>query len=498
MLADNDLLSMQQARILAENAGAAQKGLAEFSQEKLDAAVAGVASAMEAHVRELALLSCEETGYGNARDKEIKDLFVCRALRRSMEGVRCVGALREDPAGNVLEVGVPRGPIAVLCPSTSPVSTAIAAALVAVKSGNAAVFCLHPRAARVMARALDMIIEAGRHAGLPENALSYLPLPARQGVAELIGHPAMRLVLNSGVDRMLPLCRDCGKPMIYGGTGNGPAFIERSADVRLAAEQIVLSKSFDYGTAPSAEQCVVVDGAVESEAREAFLQCGAYFMTDEEATALGSMLFQPDGRRRRDMVAVDASTLARRAGFQAPGASVLIADRRFVSEADAYNRELLAPILPWYVEDDWRHACEKCIELLLYDRSEHSLNIHAQNPEVDSQFALQKHVARVLVNSPACFGGMGATSRLFPAMTLGSSFGLGISSDNLSPLNLVYVRRIGYAERSVGDFLRCIGAGAGTESGQRARHAGGGDGSMEALKLAILRSMRGFRGNDQL
>ncbi len=498
MLADNDLLSMQQARILAENAAAAQKGLAEYPQEKLDAAVEGIASAMEAHAPELARMSCEETGYGNVRDKEIKDLFACRALRRAMEGVRCVGALKEDPAGNILEVGVPRGPIAVLCPSTSPVSTTIAAALLAVKSGNAAVFCLHPRAARVMARALDMIIEAGQRAGLPENALSYLPLPARQGIAELIGHPAIRLVLNSGVDRMLPLCRDCGKPMIYGGTGNGPAFIERSADVRLAAEQIVLSKSFDYGTAPSAEQCVVVDAAVEEEARKAFQQCGAYFMTDAEASALGAMLFQPDGRRRRDMVAVDAPTLARRAGFQAPGASVLIADRRFVSEADNYNRELLAPILPWYVEDDWRHACEKCIELLLYDRSGHSLSIHAQDPDVVRQFALKKPVARVLVNSPACFGGMGATSRLFPAMTLGSSTGLGISSDNLSPLNLVYVRRIGYADRSVGDFLRCIGAGAGTEHGRQACHAGGGDGGMEALKQAILRSLRTTCGNNQL
>ena len=493
MLADNDLLSMQQARILAENAGSAQKALAEYPQEKLDAAVACIASALEMRARELALMSCEETGYGNARDKEIKNLFSCRAVRRSMEGVRCVGALREDPAGNVLEVGVPRGPIAVLCPSTSPVSTSIAAALLAVKSGNAAVFCLHPRAARVMTRVLDMISEAGQSAGLPENTLSYLPLPARQGVAELIGHPTIRLVLNSGVDRMLPLCRDCGKPMFYGGTGNGPAFIERSADVRLAAEQIVLSKSFDYGTAPSAEQCVVVDAAVEDEARKAFLQCGAYFMTDEEAAALGAMLFQPDGRRRRDMVAVDAPTLARRAGFQAPGASVLVADRRFVSEADAYNRELLAPILPWYVEDDWRHACEKCIELLLYDRSGHSLSIHARDPEVVRQFALKKPVARVLVNSPACFGGMGATSGLFPAMTLGSSFGPGISSGNLSPLDLVYVRSIGYADRSVGDFLRCIGAGAGTGSGQRACHSGGGDGGMEALRQAILQSMRGSR-----
>ncbi len=495
MLADNDLLSMQQARILAENAGAAHKALAAFPQERLDGVVERIASAMEGHARELAQLSCEETGYGNPRDKEIKNLFASRALCRALRGVHCVGALKTDASGNILEVGVPRGPVAVLCPSTSPVSTTVSAALLAVKSGNAAVFCLHPRAARVMARTLDMIIEAGKDAGLPENAIAYLPLPARQGVAELIGHPAVRLVLNSGVDRMMALCRAGGKPMIYGGTGNGPAFIERSANILRAAQQIVFSKSFDYGTAPSAEQCVVVDAAVEPEARQAFRQYGAYFMTEQEAAALKDMLFQPDGRRRRDMVAVDAPTLARRAGFQAPGASVLVADRRFVSETDAYNRELLAPILPWYVEDDWRHACEKCIELLLYDRSGHSLSIHAEDPEVVRQFALKKPVARVLVNSPACFGGMGATSGLFPAMTLGSSYGLGITSDNLSPRDLVYVRRIGYLERSADEFLRCIGAGAGAAGSPRIPQESSGDNEFEALRRALRDSMRGLYGH---
>jgi len=460
MLADNDLLSMQQARILAENAASAQKLLAEYSQEKLDGIAWHVAEALAGHACELAGLEWEETGYGNARDKEMKNRFACLGVGRALKGLKCVGVLRQDDAGNILEVGVPRGPVAALCSSLNAVSGLASAALVAIKSGNAIVFALHPRAARVMRKTADLIAEAGAAAGLPENAVSCLSVPAKRGALELMSHPAIRLVLNSGVDRMLDLCRQSGKPVIYGGTGNGPAFIERTADIEKAAEDIIASKMFDCGISPSAEQCVVVDSPVEAEAREAFRRRGAYFMSEQEATALAALLFQADGRHRRDLVGVDASAIARRAGFDAHGATVLVADRRFVSETDSYNRELLAPILPWYVEDDWRHACEKCIELLLYDRSGHSLSIHSRDSDVIRQFALKKPVARMLVNAPACFAGMGATSNLFPAVTLGSSFGLGIASDNLSPFNLVYIRRIGYARRSVEAFAGEMAGGS--------------------------------------
>ncbi len=464
MLADNDLLSMQQARILAENAGAAQKLLSEFSQEKLDAIVCHVAQALAGHAGELASLEWDETGYGNARDKELKNRFACLGVGNAMKNLKCVGILRKDDAGNILEVGVPRGPAAVLCSSLNSVSAVISTALVAIKSGNAVVFALHPRAVNAMRRTVDLIAGAGAAAGLPENAVSCLAVPARRGAMELMSHPAMHLVLNSGADRMLDLCRQCGKPFIYGGTGNGPSFIERTADIGKAAEDIIASKIFDYGISPSAEQCVVVDSPVEAEAREAFRHRGAYFMSEHEASALAALLFQPDGRHRRDLVGVDAPSIARRAGFDAPGASVLVADRRFVSETDVYNRELLAPVLPWYVENDWRHACEKCIELLLYDRSGHSLSIHSRDSDVIRQFALKKPVARILVNAPASFAGMGATSNLFPAVTLGSSFGLGVTSDNLSPFNLVYIRRIGYEQRSAGAFAEEMSMNSPTDS----------------------------------
>lgn len=455
MIADKDLLSMQYARILAENAREAQKKLAAFSQERLDEIVEHVAGEMEEHARALAVMSFEETDYGRREDKLAEILFVCRRVRQALRGMRCVGPLKYDSSGNILEVGVPRGVIAALCPSTSPVSTTIYKALLAIKSGNAIIFTLHPRAERCMGRTLDLIISASVACGLPEGCISYLSTTTKSGTVELMRHPAVSLVLITGVAGMLDAAEAAGKPLICGGTGNGPAFIERSADVRQAVRDIVFSKTFDCGIAPSAEQCVVVDARIAEETRRAFEAEGAWFMGEKETRVLAEVLFHHDGRRRRDLLGIDAPTLARRAGFEAPaGTKLLIAERKYVSDTDVYNRELLAPVLPWYVEDDWMHACEKCIELLLFDRAGHTLVIHSRDAEVIRQFALKKPVARLLVNTPAALGGMGATTELFPAMTLGSGLaGHGMTSDNVSPMNLVYIRRVGYGVRSADEAL---------------------------------------------
>lgn len=490
MIADKDLLSMQYARILAENAREAQRKLAGFPQEKLDTIVEHVAAEVERHARELAVMSFEETDYGRWQDKLIKIGFVCRAVLRGLRGIRCVGVLKEDENGNILEVGVPLGVIVALCPSTSPVSTTIYKALLAIKSGNAIIFSLHPRAVNCMKRTLDLIIAAAEECGLPEGSISYLATSTRSGTVELMRHPATSLVLLTGVVGMLDAAQACGKPLICGGTGNGPAFIERSADVRQAVRDIIFSKSFDCGIAPSAEQCVVVDSRIAEETRRAFQEEGAYFMREQEVHALAELFFHHDGRRRRDMIGLDAPTLARRAGFEAPAHTrVLIAERKYVSDTDAYNRELLNPVLPWYVEDDWQHACEKCIELLLYDRAGHTLVIHSRDEDVIRQFALKKPVARLLVNTPAALGGMGATTELFPAMTLGSGLaGQGISSDNVSPLNLVYVRRVGYGVRPADELVHMFG-----ECGQASPEAcprNGTDINLDALRQVLRETLR--------
>jgi hypothetical protein len=172
-------------------------------------------------------------------------------------------------------------------------------------------------------------------------------------------------------------------------------------------------------------------------------------MSEGESLRLADRFFHVDGRCKRSMVGLSADVLAKRADIPAPaGVKLLLAERKYVSEADPYSRGFFAPVLAYYVEDDWKDACEKCIELLLHERNAHTLVIHSNNKDVIRQFALKKPVGRMLVNTPAAYGGVGMSTNLFPAMTLGSgSAGYGITSDNVSSLNLIYRRKVGYGVR---------------------------------------------------
>lgn len=452
---DNDLLSIQESRILAENAREAQKVLATFSQEKLDEIVEKTTEAIEKHARELAKMSNDETDYGIWQDKYIKNRFVCEYLRTKLRGMRCVGIIKEDLQNTTMDVGVPMGVIVALPPATNPVSTTIYKAMIAIKSGNAIIFSPHPRAQNSINMALDIMIEAAEAYGLPEGALAYLHTVTPSGTMELMNHPATSLIMNTGVPGMLKAAYNSGKPVIYGGPGNGPAFIERTADIRQAVKDIIASKTFDNGIVSAAEQSIVVDSCIADDVKRELESNGAYFMTEEESIKLGSLLFLSDGSADSEMVGKSAQELAKRAGIHVPSNVVLlISEQKYVFETNPYSKEKLCPVLAYYIEDDWMHACEKCIELLLSERNGHTLVIHSKDDEVIRQFALKKPVGRVLVNTPATFGSMGATTNLFPAMTLGSgSAGEGMTSDNVSPMNLIYIRKVGFGVRKIEEII---------------------------------------------
>lgn len=480
---DYDLLSIQEARILAENAYEAQQALATFPQEKLDEITERMAEEIAKHTKELAVMSSEETDYGIWQDKYIKNRFASEYLPAKLRGMRCVGIIDRDEEKQLMDVGVPVGVIAALVPATSPVSTTIYSALVAVKAGNAVVFSPHPRAKETIGKTLDIMIQAAEGYGLPEGALSYLHTVTPAGTEELMNHRCTSLVLNTGVPGMLEAAHRSGKPVIYGGTGNGPAFIERTADIGQAVRDIIASKTFDNGVVSAAEQSIVVDSCIADEVQKKLTENGAYFMSEEEADRLGGMFYYPDGSANPELAGKSAAELAKRAGFAVPnGTKVLISQQKYVSENNPYSREKLCPVLAYYIEDDWMHACEKCIELLLSERHGHTLVIHSKDPEVIRQFALKKPVGRMLVNTPATFGSMGATTNLFPAMTLGSgSAGKGITSDNVSPMNLIYIRKVGYGVRQIEDI------GLGAPAGSTAKAAStGSTGSSNDESLQVL------------
>ncbi len=452
---DNDLLSMQEARILVENAREAQRKLAAFPQEKLDEIVERMTEEIEKHLKELAKMSNEETEYGKWEDKYIKNNFVCKYLKNRLKGMNCVGVISEDKMNKTKDIGVPMGVIIAFSPSTSPVSTTIYKALIAIKSGNAIIFSPHPRAKNTISKTIDILIRAAEGVGLPEGALAYLHTVTSSGSLELMNHKDTSLVMNTGVSEMLDAAYKSGKPVIYGGNGNGPAFIERTADIEQAVKDIIDSKNFDYGVVSAAEQSIVVDSCIVAEVKQELIKNGGYFMTEEEAEKLASIFYYKDGSPDMDMIGRSPQFLAKKAGFNVrENVRVLISQQKFVSQKNPYSREKLCPVLAFYIEDDWMHACEKCIELLLSERHGHTLIIHSKDEEVIRQFALKKPVGRVLVNTPGTFGSMGATTNLFPSMTLGSgSAGHGMTADNVSPMNLIYVRKVGYGVRKVDEIV---------------------------------------------
>nr|WP_314464624.1 aldehyde dehydrogenase family protein [uncultured Clostridium sp.] len=452
---DKDLLSIQEARILMESARDAGKTMLTFPQEKLDMIVEGLAKAAKELAEELAIMSAEETGYGRAKDKLVKNTFVCGFLPKHLQDMKCVGVLNEDPVRKTMDVGVPVGVIAALTPSVSPVSTAIYNVLIAVKSGNPIVIAPHERAVKVTGRLLDCLKEAGLRYGLPEGAIGYLKTVTKAGALELIHHQAAAMVMNTGVPELNREAAESGKPYIYGGTGNGPVFIERTADIRQAVEDIIVSRTFDYGIVSAAEQYVVVDSLIAAEVKAEMLKNGAYFMNGEEEKQLIDLLNLEHGNADTEIMGRPALELARRAGFPVPeNTSVLVSQQKYISDRNPFAKELLCPVLAYYIENDWMHACEKCMNLLVNESHGHTLVIHSRDEEVIRQFALKKPVGRVLVNTPATLGSMGMTTNLFPAMTLGSiTAGAGITSDNVSPMNFIYIRKVGYGVRKSDEYL---------------------------------------------
>lgn len=448
---DNDLLSMQEARILAEQARDVQALLRALPASLTDAAVAAVLDLVHSEAKALAEQTVLETDYGNVEDKYIKLRFLCERMPQVLNGKNYRGILRPAYGGEIGEVGIARGPLVVILPSTNPVVTAAHILTVALKSGNVSIFVPPKRARNTLSAFFEKVNASLNALGLPSNTVGFLHTVAAAGIRTLCEHPATGLIVNSCAPAAMPSVRASGKPFIYGSMGNNPVFVEKTANLPQAALDIISSRSFDYGLLPGAEQSIVVDIAVESAFAQAFAAAGAYFMNSDEAQALANVAFDNEGRYKSEFVGKNAVELARRAGFQIPdNKKVLVAKEPYVSQQSLYRKEKWAPILAWYPEADWEEACEKCIELLLDEDGGHSMVIYSRDEAVIEQFALRKPVGRLLINTPAAFGAIGMTTDLYPSFTLGSGNPKsGWSPDNLNPENLIYLRKLARPVRRI-------------------------------------------------
>ena len=443
---DKDLTARQEARELARRAETAQRKLAELSQSQLDAIVEAVAKAFAAQASALAEMAVQETGFGNAEDKTAKNLFASQRVAEAVRGMKTVGILREVPEKKLWEIGVPVGVIAAIIPSTNPTSTVCYKAMIALKSGNAIVFSPHPKAIACTRKAAQIVSEASQAAGAPADAVACLSIPSLDGCQELMKAEPVRLILATGGPGMVKAAYSSGKPAIGVGAGNGPAYIHRSADVAHALACIARSKSFDYGTVCASEQSIIVEKSMESAVRSEGERQGFYFMDTTQAGALAKLLFRPNGTLNPDIVGRPAAKLAEAAGFSVPsGTKVLVAREQEAGPTRPYSMEKLCPVLAFFVMDSEDAVLSKCMEVLRHEGSGHTFAIHATDETVIRRFASKIPVSRFLVNTPAALGGIGATTGLFPALTLGcGAVGGSSSSNNISPLDLINIRRVAW------------------------------------------------------
>ena len=454
---DADLRSIQEARDAVVAAAQAQKSFGEASQEHVDRIVKAMAAAASRAAESLARMAIDETRMGIVEHKVLKNRFASDLLLEYILPMRTVGVLREDPATRVRELAVPMGVVGAIIPTTNPTSTAIYKALISVKARNAIVMSPHPRAVACTVEAGRILEEAARLAGAPPGLVQVLPSPTIEGTNALMRHRDTAVLLATGGTEMVKAVYTAGKPAFGVGPGNVPAIIERTADVARAVAHVVDGKTFDAGVLCSSENAVVVDAPVESQVRACLLAEHAHFCTPREKRLLEGYMIPATGKGINPaVVGQSPGAIARRAGFDVPATTkLLVVELRSVGREDPLSREKLCPVLGYFVEDGWERCCARAIELLRYGGIGHSLGLHSRDAYVIDRFFREKPAFRIVVNSNTALGAVGFTTGFAPAMTLGpGTWGGSITSDNITPLHLLNVKRMGEEIRPYIDPLR--------------------------------------------
>ena len=450
-LYDKDLLSVQEVRDLVEKAKAAQQELAQKSQAEVDAIVASIAKAGVRNAERLAQMANEDTGFGKVADKVIKNIFGSQMVYEHIKDMKTIGILDRDEANKTYTIAAPVGVIAGLIPSTNPTSTAFYKSEISIKAGNAIVFSPHPSALRSISEAIKVIRQAIAEAGGNENLVSCISLPTMQATDNLMKHPDVALILATGGRAMVRAAYSSGTPAIGVGPGNGPAYIEKTADLPLAVKRIMDSKTFDYGTICASEQSVVCDDDMAEAVQKEMEKQGAYFLTDEERLKLGKYILRANGTMNPAIVGKSPQVIGELAGINVPAsAKVIVAKEDGIGKGHPYSNEKLAPILAFYTAPDYKAIAKLCDEILRYEGAGHTFSMHTKDDRMVEYFAERMPASRIIINSPSALGGIGASTALMPALTLGcGAIGGSATSENVGPMNLLNLKHVAYGLREM-------------------------------------------------
>ena len=447
---DNDLLSIQEVRDKVHRAAAAQKSLEQLSQAEIDSIVRNMSVEAAKAAEMLARLAVEETGFGNVQDKVTKNLFAAERVHDAIKDMKTVGIIQVDEGKKVWEIAEPVGVIAGMVPSTNPTSTIIFKALIAIKARNAIVFSPHPAALNCSLQAVKIMNDAAVAAGAPEGVVQGIEHPSLDASRELMSHIKTDLILATGGPGMVKAAYSSGKPAYGVGPGNVPVYVHKSADIKRAARQIIESKAFDNGTICASEQAVVVDEEIKDIFLTELQKKGAYFLNPVEKEKVAGILLKNNSLNTQ-IVGRSPLEIAELAGIGIPGGTkILVGEEKDIGKNTPFSLEKLTTVLAFYTVKDWQEGCEISMKLLEVGGLGHTLGIHAKEEEVIRAFALKKPASRIVVNSGTTFGGIGATTGLFPSMTLGcGTYGNNITSDNIGPQHLLNIKRVAFGIREM-------------------------------------------------
>ncbi|HKO43871.1 MAG TPA: aldehyde dehydrogenase family protein [Pyrinomonadaceae bacterium] len=449
MSADKDLISVQQARDLVDSAHKAHAELVTFDQAKIDRICEAMARAALREAARLGAMAVEETGFGVPDDKREKNRFAAEDVWNYFKGLRTVGIVSETK--DVVEIASPRGVVAGIVPSTNPTSTAIFKILIAIKSRNVIVLSPHPSAAKCINETTRVMREAAIKEGLPGDAIACMTLATIEGTEALMKHKQTAVILATGGIGLVRAAYSSGKPAFGVGPGNVPVFIERTADVPRAVQNILTGKCFDNGTICASEQAVVCDAPIEKAVREQFKLQGAHFLSQSEADQLGKVVATPQRSLNPAIVGKSVEVIAKMAGLTVPpGTRCLMADVAGVGREYPLSMEKLSPILAFYVVDGLVEGAKRSYEILRYGGMGHTAGTHTRSREAAVKFGAEMPASRITVNTPTTHGAIGFSTALPPSMTLGcGSWGGNVTSDNVSPLHLLDIKRVAFETRPV-------------------------------------------------
>ncbi|RYV52034.1 bifunctional acetaldehyde-CoA/alcohol dehydrogenase [Pengzhenrongella frigida] len=439
---------------LVAGATKALAAYASFTQADIDYIVKkATVAALDQHGA-LADLAITETRRGIFEDKAVKNIFACEHVTHSMASLKTVGIISRDELTGIIEIAEPVGVVAGITPVTNPTSTAIFKSLIALKTRNPIIFGFHPAAQSSSVAAARIVRDAAIAAGAPENCIQWVEHPSLEATSILMNHPGVSLILATGGNAMVKAAYSCGKPALGVGAGNVPAYIEKSAKLKRAVNDVVLSKAFDNGMVCASEQAVILDDEIYDAAMAEFAVLHAYRVNKKEKALLEKFIFGvaandkncAGAKLNAAVVGQSPTWIAEQAGFKVPAdTSIIMVEVAAVGPEEPMTREKLTPVIAVLRATSTEHGIRLSEQMVEFDGLGHSAAIHTRDDKLAEEFGTRVKAVRIIRDAPSSLGGIGDIYNAFiPSLTLGcGSYGANSVSNNVSAINLVNIKRIG-------------------------------------------------------